>query len=338
MATVYVGSARNDENGKATGGQPGDQKGGREVSTQKWYEHDLGWRVFRAIDPGKAEKIGQEMRDACDNDNIGYDQSDRYDLFRDAEKAGFELENVNTPTEVDCSELVRCCCAAAGIMNLPTSGFRTGNMPKNLLATGEFIELTGDKYTKSPDYLGKGDILVTRSAGHTVVVLNDGDEYEGTVDPDELGKGDEGSAVVNLQKQLLALGYNLGEFGSEGNGVDGDFGSKTEEALKAFQRAQGLNATGTYNTATREAMAKAISQPTQPGDGAAGKAMHMVEITGVNVNVRLGDSIEYRSVGKLGKGAKYPYVATSIPNGWHAMRFGEQIAWVSDEYSKIVEG
>ena len=336
MATVYVGSARIDENGKASGGQPGDQTG-KELSTQKWYEHEKGWRVFRAKDPDKADKIGQEMRDACDNDNIGYDQSDRYDLFEEAEKVGFELEDVAVKTETDCSELVRTCCAAAGILNLPNRGFRTGNMPENLMATGEFIELTGDKYTKQPDFLGKGDILVTCSSGHTVVVLNDGDRYEGEVDPDELCKGDEGSAVVNLQKQLITLGYDLGDFGKERNGVDGDFGSKTESALKSFQRAHKLTATGTYNAATRNAMALAIAQPMEPDSDPSGSPLRMVEVTGSGVNIRIGDSIEYKSVGKLGKGVRYPYVATSLYTGWHAMRFDDQIVWISDEFSRVVD-
>ena len=185
MASVKVGSARIDENGNATGGQAGDQKNGKEVSTQSWYEHEKGWRVFRALDPVKAEKIGQAMIDACDNDNIGYDQGDRYDLFKEAKKVDFDLAAVSVPTECDCSELVRCCCAAAGIMNLPTSGFRTGNMPDNLMASGAFMELVGDKYCKSPDYLGKGDILVTKKSGHTVVVLTYGDKYEREIVSDE---------------------------------------------------------------------------------------------------------------------------------------------------------
>ena len=39
--SVRVGSARIDEQGKATGGKAGDQTGG-EVSTQAWYKHSKG--------------------------------------------------------------------------------------------------------------------------------------------------------------------------------------------------------------------------------------------------------------------------------------------------------
>ena len=41
-------------------------------------------------------------------------------------------------------------------------------------ATGKFDILKDDKYCKKPDYLLRGDILVTRTKGHTVVVLDDG--------------------------------------------------------------------------------------------------------------------------------------------------------------------
>ena len=42
MATVYVYGASIDENGKAHGGQAGNQTG-RELKKQKWYKHDKTW-------------------------------------------------------------------------------------------------------------------------------------------------------------------------------------------------------------------------------------------------------------------------------------------------------
>ena len=64
--SVKIGSARIDENGNAKGGKAGDQTG-KEVSTQSWYRHSKGWRVFRAKDPAVAERIAQDMQWACDN-------------------------------------------------------------------------------------------------------------------------------------------------------------------------------------------------------------------------------------------------------------------------------
>lgn len=171
MATkVKVGSARIDENGKAKGGKAGDQTG-KEVSTQNWYKHNKGWRVFRAKDPEKANMIAQDMQWACDNKHIGYDQNQRLTLYNVAKEVDFNCKKVTKDCETDCSALVRVCCAYAGIM-LPN--FRTSTEPGALLESGEFIEMKGAKYTDSSDYLKRGDILVTKTQGHTVIVLNDG--------------------------------------------------------------------------------------------------------------------------------------------------------------------
>ena len=86
------------------------------------------------------------------------------------------MSKVTTACETDCSALVRVCCAYAGITGLP-EGFRTGNMPGNLNKTGAFTELTGSKYQSQSTYLGRGDILVTKTNGHTVVVLSNGSKY-----------------------------------------------------------------------------------------------------------------------------------------------------------------
>ena len=54
-----------------------------------------------------------------------------------------------------------------------------------------------------------------------------------------IGKGDEGEQVKTLQRLLLALGYDLGK-----SGVDGDFGTKTDTAVKAFQKKNKLDVDG----------------------------------------------------------------------------------------------
>lgn len=178
--TVYVGSARIDENGNAHGGKAGDQKQGKEVSTQAWYKHSKGWRVFRLKDPVKAAKVAEIMDWACRSDLIGYDQYQRNTLYNELAKAGFDGKPVlSKAVETDCSALVRVCLAFAGI-DVPAD-FYTASMAKQMLDTGEIIELTGGKYTDQPDYLGAGDILVTKTKGHTVVVISDGEKYVGEV-------------------------------------------------------------------------------------------------------------------------------------------------------------
>ncbi|MBL51508.1 MAG: hypothetical protein CMG57_06080 [Candidatus Marinimicrobia bacterium] len=46
--------------------------------------------------------------------------------------------------------------------------------------------------------------------------------------------------VKSLQRALVALGYDLGDGGVYNNGVDGEFGPTTEEAVKRFQRDRGM--------------------------------------------------------------------------------------------------
>ncbi len=168
---VRVGSARIDENGKLIGGQAGDQTG-QEVAVEPWYLHQKGWVVIRAKDPQVAEKIAWDMEAACANDQIGYDQSTSWDLYDKSKQYGWECSKVKVPAETDCSSLVRVCVAFAIGKSLPW--FSTLNEVSVLSQTGLFDVLTDVRYAQSSDYLKRGDILCTKTQGHTVVVLDDG--------------------------------------------------------------------------------------------------------------------------------------------------------------------
>lgn len=184
---VTIGSARSDENGGIKNGKAGDQNSGKEVSTQNYYVHSRGWRVLRAKDAAKRKLIAQAMKVACANNKIGYDQNQRNTLYNLAAKVGFDPAKVTAACETDCSALVRVCCAYAGIK---VGDFNTSTEAKVLLASGAFTELTDSKYTKKSDYLMAGDILVTKTKGHTVIVLTDGikAEKEESVKPAEPAK------------------------------------------------------------------------------------------------------------------------------------------------------
>lgn len=246
---VKVGSARIDENGKTHGGKAGDQNG-KEVSTQAWYKHTKGWRVLRCKNADKAEKIARAMQAACDNANIGYDQYQRDTLYNLAKTVDFDPGKVKTPCETDCSALVRVCCAYAGVM---VGNMRTTNEAKILLASGEFTELKGAKYTDQSAYLRRGDILVTRTQGHTVIVLTNGSKAETTPAEEAprtiLKRGMKGEDVRRLQQRLIELGYALPKYGA-----DGEYGSETATAVKAFQRDRNLTADGIAGEATLAAL------------------------------------------------------------------------------------
>lgn len=175
---VIVGSARHDENYEYSGGRAGDQTG-NEVETQEWYLHRKGWRVLRAKNTRVRERIADNMEYACANPHIGYDQDQNWTLWDVAKEVGFDCRLVTTNCETDCARLVRVCVAYAGII---ASDFYTGNEASALLATGEF-----DEYplaATNPELLMRGDILVTKTQGHTVVVVKQSNQpdYEDDFD------------------------------------------------------------------------------------------------------------------------------------------------------------
>ena len=273
------------------------------------------------------------------NRHIGYDQYQRNTLYDEAAKVGFDVSKVTTDCETDCSALVRVCCAFAGILGLP-SDFRTGNMPKNLLKTGAFVELTGSRYTDTYTYLKAGDILVTATSGHTVVVGNDGPKAAAqTPAPAEepsagLSKGDYGSVVEVMQEALLKAGYDLGDYGPKHNGVDGEFGKKTEDALKAFQKAAGMPVTGVYDEATRDLLTFMY------GDAKPAPAKQYVAVTGITVNVRSAPGTSgTRIIGVAKRGDRLPYQGESRDvsgTPWYLVIFQNQNAWISGKYSRVV--
>lgn len=156
---VIIGSARHDEHGNCySGGKAGDQTG-QEVSMQKFYVHKKGWRVLRAKSSEIANKLAEAMQIACNNSNIGYDQSERYGII----KYGI---NTEVKTECDCSSLVRACIIYA--TGKDVGDFNTSNEQSVILESDLFDDM-GSYHAGF--VLRNGDILVTRIKGHTVIVV-----------------------------------------------------------------------------------------------------------------------------------------------------------------------
>lgn len=252
---VRIGHASKDERGKFIGGVAGDQTG-KEVCIRNWYNG--GWEfVARPVSALVAESIAVSCEKACGNANVGYDQSGRNTGLHAAKAAGWDMGKVQEPCEFDCSSLTTACIQAAGVDiwsggNAPT----TRTLKSKLQATGVFEILTDAKYLTGPTYLKRGDILC-KPGSHVVMVLDNGPNAEKT-EVSETGtkpgaskadrvtvyysvrlplleKGSQGAAVENLQRLLIGHGYSLGRFGPNGDGVDGDFGEATQNALEAFQ-------------------------------------------------------------------------------------------------------
>lgn len=161
---VIIGSARSDENKKYSNGKKGDQRQKSspdyvgEIGLQDFYLSSKGWNIVRAKDPDIAEKIGDLMMLACNNVNLGYSQSDRYGVI----KAGVRT---TTPVNCDCSSLVREIVKEA-----------TGKDPGDFNTSNEVMVLLNTSFFTSSEFvnessLKKGDILVTKSKGHTAIVV-----------------------------------------------------------------------------------------------------------------------------------------------------------------------
>lgn len=333
MAAVQLACASIDERGKISGGKAGNQTG-RELRIRNYYVHSKGWRVLRCIHPEMRPLIAAAMKAAVNNRNIGYDQNQRNTLYRQVQNAGFDPAKATTPCETDCSALVR----VAVLYALRSCGngasipdFYTANEASILLKTGLFTEMEGTRYTRRSDYLCAGDILVTRTKGHTEVVLNNGsraDTTAGTEHKYALGErllknGSEGADVKELQSLLIQLGYDCGKWGA-----DGDFGDATEMAVEQFQRHWDLDADGEYGPKTHTMLMNAVA-----GDGDA--SAQVVEIVGGNCYIRSEPNTSGAKLGIAHAGDKLTYRGEISEDGWYGVEYNGTAAWVSGKYARI---
>lgn len=164
---VTIGSARINENKQITGGLVGDQKQSSkpdykgEVSLQQFYVHSKGWYVLRPKDQKVADKMAERMYTACNNPCLGYDQG--------ISRKGVLSYGIDTttPTGCDCGSLVRACVKEAS--GVDPGNFNTSNEVEMLEKTGLFNKAVS--YVSGME-LKRGDVLVTKTKGHTAIVTD----------------------------------------------------------------------------------------------------------------------------------------------------------------------
>lgn len=264
--TVLIASARHDERGKLSGGKLGDQlqkivngfdRSG-EVSVQAYYPHKKTWRVFRPISPELARQMVIAMVTACNNKNIGYTQSggtkNRYGVFNYGVNAGI-------PVGTDCSELIRADLKECGYV---VPDFNTETEPTVLLQSGLFKEVT---ITSAAD-LFEGDILVTKTKGHTAMCVQGNKRVENehncpytkpsvcVTSPANAKAQKYKGKYVSKGKEVGYVQWHLDKWGADlgKSGIDEDCGSKTVSAIKAYQTAHGLKADGIAGPKTYSVM------------------------------------------------------------------------------------
>lgn len=254
--SITIGSARIDENGHAHGGKAGDQTG-REVSEQSYYLHGKGWRAFRFKNPEFAKRCAYAMRAACANNNWGYDQYQRLSGMQKVKAYGYDPAKLNSPAETDCSNLVRVCFIYA--CGVDPGDFDTSGEASSLLSTGLVEEVSFDKATGTG--LCEGDILATRTKGHTVIVTG-GAERSSSNSSNTSGnspqkvtggkymftlpiikQGSKGAAVLLFQEIFISRNLKR-NWKQKDIDLDGVCGPDTVAAIKWYQKQRGLTADG----------------------------------------------------------------------------------------------
>ena len=242
---TIIGSARIDARGKTSGDKAGDQKQKNtpdykgEVSMQNFYVSSKGWYILRAKNPDIASKIALAMTIACNNPNIGYNQARRLDIIKDGNGT-----HTTQPTSCDCSSLVRQCVRESGI---EVGNFTTANEAAVLVGTGHFEKLT----YKTGTTLYLGDILVTKTKGHTVVVTSGATRSQNAIATPTVKIGSKGDNAKLLQHNLNQCGATLEE--------DGIFGKLSTAALVRWQYANKLTADGIYGKLSAAKMKEILS-------------------------------------------------------------------------------
>ena len=93
--------------------------------------------------------------------------------------------------------------------------------------------------------------------------------------------GSSGSDVTAVQKKLIQWGYLTGS-------ADGKYGAKTRDAVKAFQRKNGLTADGRVGPATAAAMGVSLS-----GSGGSGGSVAAASSSIISADHRLLSKLVY---------------------------------------------
>lgn len=295
---IVFGSARIDENGNIAGGAAGDQSG-NEVSAQAYYMHSKGWYGLRPKSAEVAEKIATAMQQACDNPNIGYDQNQRNTVMTQLKNYG-SLAAIKTKCESDCSSLVRACIYQA--TGKDVGDIYTGNLASALESSGLF---EGRFSVSSESQLYNGDVLVTKSKGHTVIVVSGRPRQS---------SGSSGSVNVSGDTYIVQKGDTLSE-------IAATMGVSVSD-LAAYN---GISNPDVIN------VGQVVKKPVAASS--SWKATGTATCGANSVNVRKGPGTGYESYGILNKGQRFEVDGQKKSGEWvHVNVAGYGIGYMHEDY------
>lgn len=361
----YFAQASIDENGKIAGGSAGNQNG-KELNTRELYSSSSRpWLfILRALDAAVQAEACKQAKAGVSNPFIGYDQNERNTLLTAAKAANWQLANITTPCETDCSAFGAVCLIAAVYNVLGKAAgdevynamFAGGNLPAtmNMEQKGRncsrYIQVVPFS-SFSGMFLGD---VVTRD-GHTVVCvdqivasngLKGGTSSSSVASSSYPCKGWTGDEVRKLQSALIARGYSCGTCG-----VDGSFGNDTHAAVIKFQSDNGLetdgivgpmtqgklyssgsssqSATSNYDTGTYVLVVGDLNVRTGAGTGFARKTKSQLTADGQkhsNANGQLNSGTKVTVMQVQYDGSGNPW--GMIPSGWICLQ------WNGKPYAK----
>ena len=173
---VKYGHALRNENKKQSGGKAGDQS--KEVLISTWYynTNPKGYAhwiyVFRAKDKATRLKLGQAMKDLCNNQHIGYDKTtaDKTNAYDVAEAKKWKISKITKNCETNNPQAIAICLRAVGVSAKRAPRDCTiESLTKILLNNQAFYTYKSNAYKKTGAKLQPGDIVV--SAKHMGIIV-----------------------------------------------------------------------------------------------------------------------------------------------------------------------
>jgi peptidoglycan hydrolase-like protein with peptidoglycan-binding domain len=155
-------------------------------------------------------------------------------------------------------------------------------------------------------------------------------------DPVEFGHrtlkyDDLGDDVKQLQASLITLGYSCGKWGA-----DGEFGSATRNAVKAFQSDHDLSTNGIADDAVFAAINKLLPEDSEEAPEPESPVSKTVEIINGNAWVRTQPNTSGAKLGVVKIGDKLPYGGEVSESGWLSVMLDSEEGWVSNKYAHVI--
>lgn len=141
--------------------------------------------------------------------------------------------------------------------------------------------------------------------------------------PCTLKKGMTGDDVRDMQRDLIAAGYSVGD-----DGADGDFGENTERAVKAFQACSGLDMDGEYGPDCRATMEKVLESLKT----VESNSPKVVIANCKSAYIRTGPGTQFSPIGTCALGDTFEGIDIY---GWMPVFIDGVVCWISAKYAKL---